>query len=160
MIVGSEPVSIAAIDMFNEAFAPFGLPPTAFKPSYGIAEATLFVATIDHQAKASVVYFDREQLAIGRAERVPSPPPVHRAPGRLVGSLHGRQVGVRAHVVEDEGREGRARQHGGRVPEWLASRMAKLGAVIAELFTKEWWSVLVFVAPLGRRRIVPLGVNT
>jgi fatty-acyl-CoA synthase len=70
MIIGSEPVSIAAIDMFNEAFAPFGLPPTAFKPSYGIAEATLFVATIDHQAQASVVYFDREQLAIGRAERV------------------------------------------------------------------------------------------
>jgi fatty-acyl-CoA synthase len=72
MIIGSEPVSIAAIDLFNEAFAPFGLPPTAFKPSYGIAEATLFVATIGHQAQASVVHFDREQLANGRAERVPA----------------------------------------------------------------------------------------
>lgn len=67
MIIGSEPVSIAAIETFNEAFAPFGLPATAFKPSYGIAEATLFVATIGHQAQASVVYFDREQLAVGRA---------------------------------------------------------------------------------------------
>src|SRR4051812_37578304 len=67
MIIGSEPVSISAIETFNEAFAPFGLPATAFKPSYGIAEATLFVATIGHQAQASVVYFDREQLAVGRA---------------------------------------------------------------------------------------------
>ena len=46
MIIGSEPVSIDAIRTFNKAFAPYGLPRTAFKPSYGIAEATLFVATI------------------------------------------------------------------------------------------------------------------
>jgi fatty-acyl-CoA synthase len=72
MIIGSEPVSISAIDAFNKAFAPFGLPATAFKPSYGIAEATLFVATIGHQAEASVVYFDREQLAAGRAVCVPA----------------------------------------------------------------------------------------
>lgn len=71
MIIGSEPVSIAAIEAFNEAFAPFGLPATAFKPSYGIAEATLFVATIGHKAEASVVYFDRNQLAVGRAVSVP-----------------------------------------------------------------------------------------
>ena len=52
MIIGSEPVSIEAITTFNAAFAPYGLPPTAFKPSYGIAEATLFVATIaPHRAR-------------------------------------------------------------------------------------------------------------
>ncbi len=45
-------MSIDAIDTFNTAFAPFGLPRTAFKPSYGIAEATLFVATIDPGAQA------------------------------------------------------------------------------------------------------------
>ena len=43
MIIGSEPVSMAAITTFNAAFAPYGLSPTAIKPSYGIAEATLFV---------------------------------------------------------------------------------------------------------------------
>ena len=48
MIIGSEPVSIEAMTTFNKAFAPYGLPRTAFKPSYGIAEATLMVATIDH----------------------------------------------------------------------------------------------------------------
>jgi fatty-acyl-CoA synthase len=67
LIIGSEPVSIDAIRAFNEAFAPYGLPPTAMKPSYGIAEATLFVATTDPAAEPTVVYFDRDLLAVGRA---------------------------------------------------------------------------------------------
>jgi fatty-acyl-CoA synthase len=70
LIIGSEPVSIEAITTFNKAFAPYGLPRTAFKPSYGIAEATLMVATIDHDAEASVAYLDREQLGAGHAVRV------------------------------------------------------------------------------------------
>jgi fatty-acyl-CoA synthase len=70
MIVGSEPVSMDAITTFNAAFAPYGLSPTAIKPSYGIAEATLLVSTIAPSARATVVHFDREQLAEGRAVRV------------------------------------------------------------------------------------------
>ncbi len=75
MIIGSEPVSIDAVRTFNKAFAPYGLPRTAFKPSYGIAEATLFVATIDPTAEASVVYLDREQLGAGHAVRVAADAP-------------------------------------------------------------------------------------
>jgi fatty-acyl-CoA synthase len=75
MIIGSEPVSIDAIRTFNKAFAPYGLPRTAFKPSYGIAEGTLFVATIAPDAEATVVYFDREQLGAGHAVRVPADSP-------------------------------------------------------------------------------------
>jgi fatty-acyl-CoA synthase len=67
MIIGSEPVSIDAIDTFNKAFGPYGLPPTAIKPSYGIAEATLFVSTIAPSAAPTVAYFDRQQLSAGRA---------------------------------------------------------------------------------------------
>ncbi|WP_441963389.1 fatty acyl-AMP ligase [Mycolicibacterium houstonense] len=70
LIIGSEPVNPEVITAFNETFAPFGLPPTAFKPSYGIAEATLLISTIAPDEQASVVYFDREQLAAGRAVRV------------------------------------------------------------------------------------------
>lgn len=70
LIIGSEPVSMAAINTFNTAFAPYGLPPTAFKPSYGMAEATLFVSTIAPDAEASVIYLDRAALADGRAARV------------------------------------------------------------------------------------------
>lgn len=75
MIIGSEPVSIDAIRAFNKAFAPYGLPRTAFKPSYGIAEGTLLVATIAPAAEATAVYFDSEQLGAGRAVRVPSDAP-------------------------------------------------------------------------------------
>ncbi len=75
MIIGSEPVSIDAIRTFTKAFAPYGLPSTAFKPSYGIAEATLLVATINPGVEASVVYFDRDQLGAGRAVRVPADSP-------------------------------------------------------------------------------------
>jgi fatty-acyl-CoA synthase len=71
MIIGSEPVSIDAMRTFNKAFAPYGLPRTAFKPSYGLAEAALFVSTIDPTAEPTVAYLDREQLGAGHAERVP-----------------------------------------------------------------------------------------
>jgi fatty-acyl-CoA synthase len=70
MIIGSEPVSMEAITTFNAAFAPYGLSSTAIKPSYGIAEATLFVSTIAPTAHATVVHVDREGLSDGRAVRV------------------------------------------------------------------------------------------
>jgi fatty-acyl-CoA synthase len=67
MIIGSEPVSAEAITTFTAAFAPHRLSPTAFKPSYGIAEATLFVATIAPTVAPTVVHLDRDQLAAGFA---------------------------------------------------------------------------------------------
>jgi acyl-CoA synthetase (AMP-forming)/AMP-acid ligase II len=70
LINGSEPVNIDSIAKFNAAFAPYGLPSTAIKPSYGMAEATLFVSTIDAAAGATVVHLDRDQLGAGRAVRV------------------------------------------------------------------------------------------
>jgi fatty-acyl-CoA synthase len=75
LIIGSEPVSINAVTAFNKAFAPFGLPRTAFKPSYGIAEATLMIATIDHAAETSAIYFDRERLGAGEAVPVAADSP-------------------------------------------------------------------------------------
>jgi fatty-acyl-CoA synthase len=75
LIIGSEPVSIEAITAFNKAFAPYGLPPTAFKPSYGIAEATLLVATIAPAAEATPAYFHRDELGAGRAVRVAADDP-------------------------------------------------------------------------------------
>jgi len=75
LIIGSEPVSIDAVTSFNKAFAPYALPRTAFKPSYGIAEATLMIATIDHAAETSVIYLDREHLGAGRAVPVPADAP-------------------------------------------------------------------------------------
>ncbi len=90
MIIGSEPVSMAAITAFNQAFSPYGLPPTAIKPSYGIAEATLFVATIAPDATASVRYLDRDQLGAHRACPVPADAPgavAHVSCGQVARSL-------------------------------------------------------------------------
>jgi acyl-CoA synthetase (AMP-forming)/AMP-acid ligase II len=58
---------MSAIEKFTKAFAPYGLPATAVKPAYGMAEATLGVATIAPEAAASAVYLDRVQLAAGHA---------------------------------------------------------------------------------------------
>ncbi|MCV7413187.1 fatty-acid--CoA ligase [Mycobacterium florentinum] len=90
LIIGSEPVSIEAIATFNKAFAPYRLPRTAFKPSYGIAEATLLISTIEPSAEAKVVYLDREQLGAGRAVRVGADAPnavAHVSCGRPACSL-------------------------------------------------------------------------
>lgn len=70
MIIGSEPVSMAAITAFNDVFGRYGLPPDAIKPSYGIAEATLLIATTPHGQPARAEYFDSTELAAGRADRV------------------------------------------------------------------------------------------
>jgi acyl-CoA synthetase (AMP-forming)/AMP-acid ligase II len=70
LLNGSEPVTMSAIERFTKAFAPYGLPATAIKPSYGMAEATLSVASIAHDAAASAIFLDREQLGAGRAVQV------------------------------------------------------------------------------------------
>ncbi len=70
LINGAEPVNIGSIDKFNAAFAPYNLPATAVKPSYGMAEATLFVSTIDPTARATAIHLDRRHLREGRAVRV------------------------------------------------------------------------------------------
>ncbi|MDG4666395.1 fatty acyl-AMP ligase [Mycobacterium sp. 236(2023)] len=67
LINGSEPVNIASVEAFNAAFAPYGLAPNVIKPSYGMAEATLFVSTTDREAEAAAVYLDRKQLTAGHA---------------------------------------------------------------------------------------------
>lgn len=72
LLNGSEPVTMTAIERFTDAFAPYKLPPTAIKPSYGLAEATLSVASIAPDAQPSVIYLDRGQLSADRA--VPVPP--------------------------------------------------------------------------------------
>ena len=90
LIIGSEPVSIDAVRTFDKAFAPYGLPRTAFKPSYGIAEATLLIATIDHNTETTVAHLDREQLGAGHAVRVAADAPnavVHVSCGHVARSL-------------------------------------------------------------------------
>ncbi|MBD8506934.1 AMP-binding protein [Hoyosella sp. G463] len=75
LINGSEPVTPASMRKFNDAFGPYGLPKTAIKPSYGMAEATLFVSTPNQDDEAHVLYVDRNELNAGRIKRVRSDEP-------------------------------------------------------------------------------------
>ncbi|WP_064407989.1 fatty acyl-AMP ligase [Mycobacteroides chelonae] len=89
LLNGSEPVTISAIEKFTEAFAPYGFPATAIKPSYGMAEATLSVATIATDARPSVIYLDRDQLAEDRAVPVSPDAPMavpHVSCGQVISS--------------------------------------------------------------------------
>ncbi|MGU3437323.1 long-chain-fatty-acid--AMP ligase FadD32 [Actinomycetes bacterium M1A6_2h] len=70
LINGSEPVTTTSMRKFNDAFGPYGLPKTAIKPSYGMAEATLFVSTTKHSDEAKVIYVDRSELNGGRVVQV------------------------------------------------------------------------------------------
>jgi fatty acid CoA ligase FadD32 len=59
---GSEPISVASMRKFHEAFARFGLRDSVIKPSYGLAEATLFVSTTPMDEKPVITYVDRAEL--------------------------------------------------------------------------------------------------
>lgn len=64
---GAERVASATVKRFNERFAPFGLRETVIRPSYGLAEATLYVATPAPDRPARTARFDLAQLSAGLA---------------------------------------------------------------------------------------------
>ena len=69
MINGAERVHGSTVRRFNERFAAFGLPDSAMRPSYGLAEATVYVAASAGGRPPTSVRFDVEKLAAGHAER-------------------------------------------------------------------------------------------
>jgi fatty acid CoA ligase FadD32 len=72
---GSEPVSAASIRKFNEAFGPYGFQEKAIKPSYGLAEATLFVSTTPMTEAPKIVHVERDALNNKRFVEVPADAP-------------------------------------------------------------------------------------
>lgn len=71
LLNGSEPISAATVRNFNEAFGPYGFRPQAIKPSYGLAEATLFVSTTPVNESPKIVTVDRDELNNHRFVEVP-----------------------------------------------------------------------------------------
>ena len=72
---GSEPISAATVRRFNEAFGPYGFQPQAIKPSYGLAEATLFVSTTPAGEPPKIITVDRDELNRHRFIEVPADSP-------------------------------------------------------------------------------------
>ncbi len=71
MISGAERVHVSTIKRFVQRFAKFNFPENVIRPSYGLAEATLYVAT-HRTAGAQVVSFEPDKLSDGHAERCQS----------------------------------------------------------------------------------------
>ncbi|MFI7501991.1 fatty acyl-AMP ligase [Streptomyces sp. NPDC049687] len=67
LINGSEPVRPGTADAFHAAFASRGLAPETHCPSYGLAEATVFVSAARPGKPMRRFALDREALATGKA---------------------------------------------------------------------------------------------
>jgi fatty acid CoA ligase FadD28 len=69
---GSERVNPATLQRFTQRFGPFNLRESVIRPSYGLAEATVYVATRAQIGPPNIVRFDSEKLTAGKAERCTS----------------------------------------------------------------------------------------
>lgn len=72
IICGSERIHAATIRRFTERFSTFHLPATTIRPSYGMAEATLYVTSTPPLSLPTTVEFDSEKLSAGYAKRCDS----------------------------------------------------------------------------------------
>ncbi|HXS86755.1 MAG TPA: AMP-binding protein [Mycobacterium sp.] len=68
ILSGSERVHAATIRRFVDRFAPFGFPASSLKPSYGLAEAMVYVNSSGPGRPPTVATFDYEKLSAGHAE--------------------------------------------------------------------------------------------
>jgi fatty acid CoA ligase FadD28 len=65
----SERIHATSVDRFMKRLARFNLPDAVIRPTYGLAEATAYVATRMPARRPHVVHFDSEQLSAGFAHR-------------------------------------------------------------------------------------------
>ncbi len=69
ILSGSERIHAATLRRFTERFSRFNLPDSALRPSYGLAEATVYVASSQPGRPPATVRFDYEKLSAGHAKR-------------------------------------------------------------------------------------------
>ncbi|MHA3024759.1 AMP-binding protein [Mycobacterium sp. BMJ-28] len=67
IVTGSERVHPATLRRFTQRFARFNLKESVIRPSYGLAEATVYVATRAPGEPPKIGHFDPEELSAGRA---------------------------------------------------------------------------------------------
>ncbi|GFG69005.1 AMP-binding protein [Mycolicibacter senuensis] len=72
ILSGSERIHAATIRRFTERFARFNLPANALAPSYGLAEAMVYVASAPRAHRPVTVRLDYEKLVAGTAEVSPA----------------------------------------------------------------------------------------
>jgi fatty acid CoA ligase FadD23 len=69
ILSGSERVHPATLRRFSDRFARFNFDESVLRPSYGLAEATVYVATSTPGKPPTIVEFDADELPAGQATR-------------------------------------------------------------------------------------------
>ncbi|GAB1815961.1 fatty-acid--AMP ligase FAAL21/FadD21 [Mycobacterium sp. MUNTM1] len=69
IVSGAERIHPATLDRFCKRFAPYGFREDMMQPSYGLAEATVYVASRAAGGAPRVVHFEPERLSDGSAQR-------------------------------------------------------------------------------------------
>jgi fatty acid CoA ligase FadD28 len=69
ILSGSERVNPATLQRFVERFACFHIQDSVVRPSYGLAEATVYVATSRADQPPEIVHFESDKLSAGQAKR-------------------------------------------------------------------------------------------
>lgn len=72
IISGAERVEPATLQRFVDRFAHFNFRDEMVRPSYGLAEATVFAAAGTWNESSGAVRFDTDELSAGRARRCPA----------------------------------------------------------------------------------------
>ena len=68
ILSGSERIHAATLRRFTDRFSRFNLPAGALAPSYGLAEATVYVGSAAPGHRPTTVRFDIEKLSVGHAK--------------------------------------------------------------------------------------------
>jgi acyl carrier protein len=116
---GAEPVRAETLERFAEVFAPCGFRATTHYPSYGLAEATLFVSGGRPSGQPVILDADADALGEGRGVHATADAKVRR----LVGC--GRPVGSRVVIAHPETRQSRAAGEVGEI--WIAGPSVAAG---------------------------------
>ncbi len=72
IVSGAERIHPATLDRFCKRFAPYNFREHMMQPSYGLAEATVYVASRAKGGAPHVVHFEPAQLSEGNAQRCPA----------------------------------------------------------------------------------------
>ena len=103
IISGAERIHTATLRRFAARFAPFNLSEAAVRPSYGLAEATVYVATAGPGQPPKMVRFDYDKLSAGQAERC-----TDQAGGSVELVSYGPPRSSTVRIVDPDGSENRA----------------------------------------------------
>lgn len=138
-LCGAEPIQPGTAQRFTERFARWGLPPHAFTPAYGMAEASLAITTTRQDGPLVFDSIDR-QTAVADALVVDADP--QSADAMQIVDCGEPVVGAEVRIVDGEGRELAENRIGHvqfRSPSRTVGYFNLPEATAAAIDAPDWW---------------------